>query len=179
MKKKCVIIILVFIVAGGGFMLFRSEIEKNRKLKHQFMIMQKQLEIAKRKASILSRAREELEKTTPLFDHASAAIPDETQYDSFVDMITEACRAHHITLDTISRGKERKADFFIRIPVSIKCRGRGDDLAGFLNKMSQLPRITTPVKFRMVSGTGRYVMAEFDTIIYRMRKHDKRKGSRR
>ncbi|WP_144392978.1 type 4a pilus biogenesis protein PilO [Pleionea sediminis] len=166
---KAVFGAIVFIlVVVGGYVLFVSDDEdalaaaKNteRELKQSF-------ETKQRKAVHLDAYRDQMKRIQNSFESLLKQLPQSSEVPGLVDEISYAITGAGLELDNISLKGEIAKEIYFEEPLDIIISGGYHQIAEFVSRVSNMPRIVTLHDFE-ISNTGREVFGTEGEMMLKM-----------
>ena len=141
--QRILICVATFIFIVGPFVYF-SFLPKYRKiadLEKTLYNEKKQLEIVKKKASVLPEYERKLKNTEGQFNLAKKALPETEEIPSLLTNISSAGRTSGLDFSLFEPKAEKAEGFYATIPVDLRFSGYYHDIVAFYDKVSRLPRI--------------------------------------
>lgn len=138
----------IFVVAAallyGGYKVFiTEEQEQLGKLERKEKQLQEQFLIKKELVVNLPAYRQQMVEIQDRFGVVLKQLPDKTEVPALLIDISQAGLSRGLVFNQFKPGNPRTADFYIRLPISIKVAGTYHQLAEFVSDLAALPRIVT------------------------------------
>jgi len=141
-KNRQVVIFCLIGVMMAGFICFRylplrkkmKAIEGSRQ-KNQILISRASIE-----SQQFLELQEELGKLKEKVEHYDIMIPVNRDLGGFLQKITSLMDEHRLTEQNVQPGKEINLDDLTCIPVSMKCKGRVDQIFEFYRSLQKMDR---------------------------------------
>ncbi len=107
-------------------------------------------------AANIDAYRQQMVEMTDAFSTLLAQLPKDTEVPGLLDDITNKGQESGLGFQAIDLLQEKKADFYVELPISIKVRGGFHDFGAFVSGVAGLPRIVTLHDFVIQSvGSGK------------------------
>ena len=138
----------ILVVAGGllygGYRFFiEPEQQALAKLERQEKQLQEQFLIKKELVVNLPAYRQQMVEIQDRFGVVLKQLPDKTEVPALLIDISQAGLSRGLVFNQFKPGNPVTADFYIRLPISIKVSGTYHQLAEFVSDLAALPRIVT------------------------------------
>lgn len=166
--KALAVILVAVLTAGGGFYLFTQDAltelqeaeESQERLKETFT--QKWSSAAN-----LEAYRKQLETMEDTFAVLKRQLPDSSQVPDLLVEITQAGLGNGLEFDLFQPKKEKPAEFYAELPISIVVRGQYHDIAQFASDVAAFARIVTLHDVSMVPEEGNQLRMSATAKTYR------------
>ena len=142
-KVTLCVLLSVALVAGGYFLFVKSlnqQLEsvaaKEVKLKNSFK--KKAFEAAN-----LDAYREQMAEMEVSFEALLGQLPTDTEVPGLLEDIDEKGSQSGLVINSISLKAEKKKEFYVELPISIKVTGPYHDFGSFVSGVAGMPRIVT------------------------------------
>ena len=137
-------VILVAVMGAGGYFLFVKDLNialelsvaKEQQLRDTFK--QKAFQAAN-----LDAYREQMKEMEVSFGALVAQLPSDTEVPGLLEDIDERGSESGLAIDSITLQPEKRGEFYVELPISIKVRGPYHDLGVFVSGVAGMPRIVT------------------------------------
>lgn len=185
--QRILIGVVIFVLLIGGFAYFsiKPQFDEISKVEKKLADTEKELEIAKKKASALNALREEWKKKEEEFRIVMTALPDKQQIPTLLGEVSSAGRNSGLTFYRFAPLGEVIHDFYAEIPVAISISGTYDRLKLFFSKVAEMSRVVNIKNMTMSldSKKGRNkeinasgdVRVECSAVTYRFLSEDEQK----
>ncbi|MBY4675588.1 type IV pilus inner membrane component PilO [Marinobacterium arenosum] len=165
---KLIAYLLVFgaLVAAG---INYYTVDKYRALEHE---MRKELELKQLyeaksfQVANLPALRQQMMDVEERFAELLKQLPTDKEVPGLLDDITNIGRESGLQIEEIALGEERKAEFYVELPINIKVRGNYHEMGEFVSGIAAIPRIVTLHDFSIVPSSGKLLMT-IDARTYR------------
>ena len=126
-------------------------------------------EAKQKKAANLEALKQQLEDIKETFGDLLKRLPNKTEVAALLVDISQQGLGAGLEFDLFKPGKEKPADFYVELPISIKVKGDYHEFGEFISGVSDLPRIVTnhDIKIRPVGGGDAGLMLETTAKTYR------------
>ncbi|WP_343222616.1 type 4a pilus biogenesis protein PilO [Marinobacterium ramblicola] len=158
---KAVVYLLLFaaIVGAGIYFLIMDkhqsverEIVKEQELKQQFE--SKAFQVAN-----LAALRKQMADVEGRFAELLKQLPTDKEVPGLLEDITAIGKSAGLDIDTIALQAERKAQFYVELPISIQVRGTYHQMGEFVSGVAAIKRIVTLHDYSLKpSGNGQLSM---------------------
>jgi type IV pilus assembly protein PilO len=113
-----------------------QEIQKEQTLRASF-------ESKVRDAANLEAYRAQMKEMNESFDALILQLPKDTEVPGLLDDISNTGQTSGLNIESIQLLPEKKADFYVELPIDIQVSGGYHDFATFASGIAGLPRIVT------------------------------------
>ena len=174
---KVIVLFLLFVgfVVGGYFLyltdkqaLLECEQQQEKTLKDEY-------ESKAFQAANLDQYRAQKEEMEASFGAMLRQLPSDTEVPGLLEDITLTALDNELTIESIDLQQERKAEFYIELPITITVEGDYHDLGAFVSGVANLSRIVTlhdfniapqasptDLKMTILAKTYRYIDDELE-----------------
>lgn len=155
--QRILICVVAFILLIGPFVYF-SFIPKHQEIKDlraKLEDLERQLIVAKQKASELPKVRKQIDEAKIEFNVAKKALPETEEIPALITSISYAGQDAGLEFVLFQPDKERAKGFYAEIPVSINVTGSYHNLVSFFDKVSRLARIVNIKNIRITVAKGK------------------------
>lgn len=142
-KGFVAILIAIIALVGGYFYLVEPSLVELDKVEREEETLRDTFKAKFKLAVNLPAYREQLDQMEQTFNALRRQLPNENQVADLVVQFTRAGLAHGLASELFQPQKERPADFYVELPISIKVTGTFHDLAEFTSDIAGIPRIVT------------------------------------
>jgi type IV pilus assembly protein PilO len=172
---KGIILVLVFVVvlvAGYFFYLTDKQVVLEGAQKQE-VTLRSEYESKAFQAANLPQYRQQKEEMEASFGTMLRQLPSDTEVPGLIEDITLAALDHGLVIESIDLQPERKAEFYVELPITIVVTGEYHDLGAFVSGVANLSRIVTlhdfnikpmnsptSLKMSIVAKTYRYLGEE-------------------
>jgi type IV pilus assembly protein PilO len=142
--KVVLCVILVAVMVAGGYFLFVKDL--NIALERSVAKEQQLRDTFKQKAfqaANLDAYREQMKEMEVSFGALVAQLPSDTEVPGLLEDIDERGSESGLAIDSITLQPEKRGEFYVELPISIKVRGPYHDLGVFVSGVAGMPRIVT------------------------------------
>ncbi|GAB3104978.1 type 4a pilus biogenesis protein PilO [Aestuariicella hydrocarbonica] len=142
--KIVLCVILIAALVAGGYYFFIKDLNvqlqtvtaKEETLRNTFK--QKAFQAAN-----LDAYREQMKEMEKSFGALVAQLPSDTEVPGLLEDIDERGSESGLTIKSITLQKEKKAAFYVELPISINVTGPYHDFGTFVSGVAGMPRIVT------------------------------------
>jgi type IV pilus assembly protein PilO len=147
-----VIVLCACLFAGYKYHVvnLEAQLEKSEKREQD---LRKEFEKKAFEAANLDAYRQQMVEMEKTFGQLVSQLPSETEVPGLLEDITEKGLDAGLDFESIALQKEKSAEFYVELPISINVSGGYHDLGGFVSGIAALPRIVTLHDFS-VKPTG-------------------------
>lgn len=169
--KFIVLAVLFLIMVGGGYYLYLSE------KRVEFAAaevkegeLRKEYESKRFQAANLDAYRAQRDEMEATFGALLRQLPSDTEVPGLIEDITRTALENDLTIESIDLKPERRANFYMELPIDITVEGDYHKIGSFVSAVSNLSRIVTlhdftirplagptSLKMSIVAKTYRYV----------------------
>jgi type IV pilus assembly protein PilO len=140
---------LILIGAAFYFLSYSGKSDEIKRLEKDLRKINKELRVAKQKASDFERVKKEKEEAQAKFNIAKKKLPESEEIPALLTNITGAGKDSDLEFTLFKPQQEKPKDFFAEIPVSIEILGDFHKVLQFFDRISRLPRIVNIKDIRM------------------------------
>lgn len=142
--KAFAALLLALVVAAAGFKFLVSDTlaERDKAIAEEHTLRQS-FEIKYKKAINLDAYRQQLAEMEQGFEALRRQLPDSTQVPDLLVQITQTGLAHGLEFELFEPKKEKPAEFYAELPISILVSGKYHEIAEFVSDVAGFPRIVT------------------------------------
>ena len=142
-KSLCCAAALAVVVGGGYYFKLKdeglrldSEVAKEQNLKREF-------EQKVQDAANLEAYRAQIAEMNSSFETLLNQLPKDTEVPGLLDDISVKGVASGLSFDAIDLQPEKRADYYVELPINIKVQGGYHDFGTFVSGVAGMPRIVT------------------------------------
>lgn len=142
-KTLCCAAALAVVVGGGYYFKLKdegvrldSEVAKEQKLKQEF-------EQKVQDAANLEAYKAQVAEMNSSFETLLNQLPKDTEVPGLLDDISVKGIASGLSFDAIDLQPEKRADYYVELPIDIKVQGGYHDFGTFISGVAGMPRIVT------------------------------------
>jgi type IV pilus assembly protein PilO len=166
---KIVTYLLVFAVLLGGGINFlvldknralESEIAKESDLKQQF-------ETKSYQVATLDALRRQMADVELRFAELLRQLPTQKEVPGLLEDISAIGQSAGLDIDLIALQPERKAQFYVELPISVQVRGTYHQMGDFVSGVAGIKRIVTLHDFSLKPSGGDQLTMSIDAKTYR------------
>jgi len=139
----CGVLLAVTIIFAGYFFVVedlriteQKVVKKEEQLRSSFKIKAFQ-------AANLDAYREQMMEMETSFGALIAQLPSDTEVPGLLEDIDEKGAESGLLISSIDLRAEKKAEYYVELPISIKVSGTYHDLGSFVSGIAGMPRIVT------------------------------------
>ncbi len=186
-KIGAIVAICIGILAAGYFLRIEGDRENLARLEAEELNLRQTYLTKKALAINLPAYKQQMVEMEQTFGSLLRQLPDSAEVPDLLVDITQAGLGRGLEFVLFKPEKERPAEFYAELPISIKVKGTYHELAQFVSDVAALPRIVT---FGSVSikGSGKLTMSakaktyrylDEDEISAQVAKNKPKRGRRR
>jgi type IV pilus assembly protein PilO len=172
---KGIVLVLLFVaVLAAGYFFYLTDKQKLLEASQkQEVALKSEFESKAFQAANLPQYRQQKEEMEATFGSMLRQLPSDTEVPGLIEDITLAALDNGLTIESIDLQPERKAEFYVELPITIVVTGEYHDIGAFVSAVANLSRIVTlhdftikpsptPANLRMsiVAKTYRYLGEE-------------------
>ena len=142
--KAIVLLVLFIVVLIVGYFLYLTDkqtvLETAQK---QEAALKSEYESKAFQAANLPQYRQQKEEMEASFGAMLRQLPSDTEVPGLIEDITLAALDNGLTIESIDLQPERKAEFYVELPITIVVSGEYHDIGAFVSAVANLSRIVT------------------------------------
>jgi type IV pilus assembly protein PilO len=142
--KAIILLVLFIIVVVAGYFLHLTDkqviLEGAQK---QEAALKTEYESKAFQAANLPQYRQQKEEMEASFGTMLRQLPSDTEVPGLIEDITLAALDNGLTIESIDLQPERKAEFYVELPITIVVSGEYHDIGAFVSGVANLSRIVT------------------------------------
>ena len=166
--RAIVFALLFIIISGVGFKFLvmdqkeslDREIGKEQTLKTQF-------EAKSFQVSSLDALRRQMADVELRFSEMLAQLPTEKEVPGLLEDISATGRNAGLEIDSIALQPERKASFYVELPIAIQVKGTYHQMGQFVSGVASVKRIVTLHDFTLSPSNGELLTMSISAKTYR------------
>jgi type IV pilus assembly protein PilO len=174
---KVIVLFLLFVgfVVGGYFLYLTDKQALLEREQQQEKTLKDEYESKAFQAANLDQYRAQKEEMEASFGAMLRQLPSDTEVPGLLEDITLTALDNELTIESIDLQQERKAEFYIELPITITVEGDYHDLGAFVSGVANLSRIVTlhdfniapqasptDLKMTILAKTYRYIDDELE-----------------
>ncbi len=142
---RAVVILLICLGVGYGFWIkdIEPQLQELAEAEKEEIEFRQALDIKQRKAANLEALQEQLAEMKQSFGDMLRQLPDKTEVAGLIVDISQAGLAAGLVFELFKPNKEKPAEFYSELPISIRVVGNYHQLGDFVSGIATLPRIVT------------------------------------
>lgn len=142
---KVIVLVLLFVVVllGGYFFYLTDKQKVLQTAQKQEASLKSEYESKAFQAANLPQYRQQKEEMEASFGSMLRQLPSDTEVPGLIEDITLAALDNGLTIESIDLQPERKAEFYVELPITIVVTGEYHDLGAFVSAVANLSRIVT------------------------------------
>lgn len=153
------IVVIAVICAGIGYATFHYDVNPQldalEKVEKEEVTLRGTFEVKQKKAANLQALKEQLAEMKQSFGDMIRQLPDKTEVAGLIVDISQTGLAAGLEFKLFKPGKEKPAEFYSELPISIEVIGQYHQLGEFVSGIAALPRIVTTHDISIVKGSGK------------------------
>ena len=142
-KGLAVALVAVLVVAAGFYFLTRNALAELAEAEQQQQKLQQEFSNKWGDAANLEAYKDQLVKMRESFAILKRQLPDSSQVPDLLVEITQAGLGNGLEFDLFQPKKEKPAQSYAELPISIVLRGTYHDMAQFVSDVAGFARIVT------------------------------------
>ena len=163
--------VLVVVLGFSIWLLLYPKYEKIGTLEKQLASVQQELAKAKKNAAELNDWRNKMKQKEAQYKQVMRALPEKEEIPSLLTGISQAGKDAGLEFLLFQPKPESPKDFYAEIPVDISVSGSYHQVAVFLDKVANLPRIVNIRDIKMVpqskQGEGNDLTTVCQAVTYK------------
>jgi len=174
---KGIVLFLLFVgfVVGGYFLYLTDKQELLEREQRQEATLKEEYESKAFQAANLEEYRDQKKEMQATFGALLRQLPSDTEVPGLLEDITLTALDNDLKIESINLQQERKAEFYIELPITITVEGEYHDIGAFVSGVANLSRIVTlhdfniapqasptDLKMTILAKTYRYVDDELE-----------------
>lgn len=153
------IVVIAVICAGIGYATFHYDVNPQldalEKVEKEEVTLRGTFEVKQKKAANLQALKEQLAEMKQSLGDMIRQLPDKTEVAGLIVDISQTGLAAGLEFKLFKPGKEKPAEFYSELPISIEVIGHYHQLGEFVSGIAALPRIVTTHDINIVKGSGK------------------------
>jgi type IV pilus assembly protein PilO len=153
--KAIILLVLFIIVVVAGYFFYLTDkqviLETAEK---QEAALKAEYESKAFQAANLPQYRQQKEEMEASFGTMLRQLPSDTEVPGLIEDITLAALDNGLTIESIDLQPERKAEFYVELPITIVVTGEYHDIGAFVSAVANLSRIVTLHDFNIRPATS-------------------------
>jgi len=142
--KGIVLVLLLVVVLAGGYFFYLTDKQKMlAAAEQQETTLRSEYESKAYQAANLEQYRRQKEEMEATFGTLLRQLPSDTEVPGLIEDITLAALEHELKIESIDLQPERKAEFYVELPITITVEGSYHNLGAFVSAVANLSRIVT------------------------------------
>ena len=141
------IVVIAVVCAAIAYATFHYDVDPQlaalEKVEKEEVTLRKTLDIKQKKAANLEALKEQLAEMKQSFGDMIRQLPDKTEVAGLIVDISQTGLAAGLTFELFKPGKEKPAEFYSELPISIRVVGEYHQFGEFVSGIATLPRIVT------------------------------------
>lgn len=176
-KIGLVVILSLLVIGLGYWVIIKPNLEQYDVLQRQEITLKAEFEAKQQQAANLNAYRNQLELMQERFGAMLRQLPAKHEMPGLLEDISKTGLAAGLKFDLFAPQAEITHDFYIEMPIKIQVEGNYNELAVFLSRVAQMPRIVTLHDFTIErtvdknnkAGSGNELTMGITAKIYRYR----------
>jgi len=142
-RVACCAVLAVAIVFAGYFFVVKDLLVQEQKVVAKEEQLRSAFKIKAFQAANLDAYREQMLEMETSFGALVAQLPSDTEVPGLLEDIDEKGAESGLLISSINLRPEKKAEYYVELPISIKVSGTYHDLGNFVSGIAGMPRIVT------------------------------------
>lgn len=153
---KAIILAILFIVVltGGYFFYLTEKQDLLTGIQAEETTLKSEYESKAFKAANLQQYRDQQKEMEARFGTLLRQLPSDTEVPGLLEDITLAALNNGLKIESIDLQPERRAEFYVELPITVTVNGDFHDLGSFVSGVANLSRIVTLHDFSIVPETS-------------------------
>ena len=152
------IAVIAVVCAGIGYATFHYEVNPHldalEKVEKEEVTLRGTFEVKQKKAANMQALKEQLAEMKQSLGDMIRQLPDKTEVAGLIVDISQTGLAAGLEFKLFKPGKEKPAEFYSELPISIMVIGGYHQLGEFVSGIAALPRIVTTHDISIKKGGG-------------------------
>ena len=142
---RIVLIAVVCIAIGYASLHYdiQPQLQTLEKVENEEVTLKGTFEVKQKKAANLAALKEQLAEMKQSFGDMIRQLPDKTEVAGLIVDISQTGLAAGLNFELFQPGKEKPAEFYSELPISIRVVGEYHQFGEFVSGIATLPRIVT------------------------------------
>lgn len=140
-------VVIAVVCAGIGYGVWLKDVQVQlqelAKVEQEEVELRQTLDTKQKKAANLEALKEQLAEMKQSFGDMIRQLPDKTEVAGLIVDISQTGLAAGLTFELFKPGKEKPAEFYSELPISIRVVGEYHQFGEFVSGIAALPRIVT------------------------------------
>ena len=149
--------VLLLGVGGYQFFVFSLLSKRHQQCQHEIVRTQQLLASQPRTERALAELDARLRELEQRAQRTKAGIPEEPGESEFLRQLTEVADEEQLKIRDFHTGLARQEAGYSQLDVRLLGEGPHDGICGFLERITQLPRVTTVQRMQITGTEGRAV----------------------
>ena len=141
------IVVIAVVCAAIAYATFHYDVDPQlaalEKVEIEEITLRETFEVKQKKAANLEALKEQLAEMKQSFGDMIRQLPDKTEVAGLIVDISQTGLAAGLTFELFKPGKEKPAEFYSELPISIRVVGEYHQFGEFVSGIATLPRIVT------------------------------------
>lgn len=142
-KLVCWVLAMIAVVVLSYQAVLRDQQASLETERQKELALRTEFEQKVQDAANIEAYRNQMKDMTESFKTLLGQLPKDTEVPGLLDDISEKGQGSGLTFSAIDLQPERKTDFYVELPISIKVKGGYHDFGTFISGVAGLPRIVT------------------------------------
>ncbi len=153
---KAIILFLLFVgVLAGGYFFYMTDKQKQLEVvEKQEANLRTEYETKAFQAANLPQYRQQKEEMEVSLGALLRQLPSDTEVPGLIEDITLTALDNELRIESIDLQPERKAEFYVELPITITVEGDYHDIGAFVSGVANLSRIVTLHDFSIKPETS-------------------------
>ncbi|GMR19492.1 MAG: type 4a pilus biogenesis protein PilO [Gammaproteobacteria bacterium] len=150
-KIGAIAVVCIGLLVGGWFFIIQGELDELKRVEVEEEKLRQTYLDKKALAINLPAYKQQMVEMEQTFGSLLRQLPDSAEVPDLLVDITQAGLGRGLEFILFKPGKERPAEFYAELPISLKVKGSYHELAQFISDVAALPRIVTFGNIQIVS----------------------------
>jgi type IV pilus assembly protein PilO len=184
-KAAVILVVCVILATAVYFLDIKGQQTKLAKLEKKEVQLKKTFEKKQATAANLEAYKKQMAEMKESFGAMLRQLPSKTEVEDLLVDISQTGLASGVEFQLFQPGKEKRSEFYARLPINIKLRGTYHEIGDFISGIAALPRIVTLQNISLKPAKSKDLNMTVTAFTYRyldeseMPKKKKRKKRRR
>jgi type IV pilus assembly protein PilO len=153
-KAIILAVLLIGVLAAGYFFYLTDKQDVLTHVQAEETTLKSEYESKAFQAANLQQYREQQTEMEARFGTLLRQLPSDTEVPGLLEDITLTALNHGLKIESIDLQPERRAEFYVELPITVTVNGDHHDLGSFVSGVANLSRIVTLHDFSIVPETS-------------------------
>lgn len=154
-KLVCWVLVMVAVIVASYQLVLKEQKASLDAEAAKEVTLRTEFEQKVQEAANIEAYRSQMKEMTESFSALLGQLPKDTEVPGLLDDISEKGSTSGLNFEAIDLLQEKKADFYVELPINIKVKGGYHDFGTFVSGVAGLPRIVTLHDFVIESADAK------------------------